>query len=267
MIFGRPEWSHGDLGTLGADICEGGGGEFSEGDGHRLVWRKRDGGGQRTRAVQNWPWAMVSPSCQLEQRDMSRINHAPIVRSPDLEIHTSSPSHGQHSIHIGHPTPCPRFSQRVQSSPAHHLQPSTLKSQSLRRNPKSLSFCRLSENRPYDAIRSSAHRMSHPGLNHKNPQKQPLKKLPGLLVRRKSSRSVLRQSYDARPPLIPLNQVVPLSSERSSILLNFQKPTALLSVTHLFRILLIQRLRMVISAIKNPLHQNHSENRSQNQDR
>ena len=200
-------------------------------------------------------------------KEMSRINHAPIVRSPDLEIHTSSPSHGQHSIHIGHPTPCPRFSQRVQSSLAHHLQPSTLKSQSLRRNPKSLSFCRLSENRPYDAIRSSAHRMSHPGLNHKNPQKQPLKKLPGLLVRRKSSRSVLRQSYDARPPLIPLNQVVPLSSERSSILLNFQKPTALLSVTHLFRILLIQRLRMVISAIKNPLHQNHSENRSQNQDR
>ena len=118
----------------------------------------------------------------------------------------------------------------------------------------------------YDAIWSSAHRRSHPEPDHKNPQKRPSGKLLGLLVWRRNNRNVLRQNYDAKPRPIPHNPAVLLPSAHSSTLSNFQKLIALPSVMHHFLTLLIQKLRMVTSTIRNLLCQNQPENRSQNQD-
>lgn len=118
---------------------------------------------------------------------------------------------------------------------------------------------------PCDPIRSPAHRRSHSEPNRKNPQKQPLGRLPGLLVWRKNSRNVLRRSYNAKPQPIHHNQTVLLPSVHSSILSNSQKQIAPLSVMHHSLTLLIQQLRMDTSTIQNLLCQSQPENGNQNQ--
>ena len=46
VIFGRPEWSCGDLRACGADFREGGGGELSKSGSHRRVWQRGRGRGR-----------------------------------------------------------------------------------------------------------------------------------------------------------------------------------------------------------------------------
>jgi len=103
---------------------------------------------------------------------------------------------------------------------------------------------------------------SHLGLNLQSLQKQPLRRLPVLLVSRKNSRNVLRQNYDAKPPLIRRNLAILLSSVHSSILSNFRRPIAILSTKHPFQTLIIQQLQMVACVIQSVQHRNQFENRN-----
>ena len=234
VIIGRREWPCGDLGAGDADAREGGGGELSESNSHR-VWRGWGGGGRRTRAAESGPWTSCVTS--LVKPNNEFITPCPIAWSPDSGIRTSFSLHGQPTNPLGHSPPWPHSNQRVQSSLAHLSRRSTLKNQSPRRNPKLSNSQQPSEQPPITLTVSPAHHTSHQGPNPQNLQKQPSRRLPVLLVSKRSSRNAPRRNYDARPPLLHHSPAILLSSGQSSIPSNSQRPTALPLMMQLFQTL------------------------------